>query len=1123
MDNLTKKKYLLILVIFLFILSFQGCSNDAKKAEKKILADLTTFHQKIKPIIDQKCLYCHGPKRQRGDFRIDQINPNIVEGKDDERWHELLDLIILEDMPPLDKADEFLTDQEFTDIEQWIRKELEKRKKTEIGNIQPVLRRLTKVEYSNTIKDLLGINVDAGELLPPEALSKDGFKNNGETLIISPLHIRYFLQIARTMLDKVIVTSPTPPKTYRYRWIFGRNLNNKIKTRALGYQSSPLPYDFVKLSYFDVKKNDFKTPTYHSKFPLHKILTGDFRGSKQERFYLGTKWLTLMPMIPNKEVKANVWQGPSPNLTILAQDYPEVGDFRVTVLAKPLKNSLPNIDIEEIIPTREVKPRITWDKKTKVLLTPEDTILKKVNYPTKKVPIKDKKDNNKIPTKDKNKDNNKIPTKDKNKDNNKIPTKDKNKDNNKIPTKDKNKDNNKIPTKDKNKDNNKIPTKDKNKDNKPRFKTEITSRKVDITVNAPKAGYYQLDASFTKKYNKVTLGKISFNNQILTINLPKETPIPKNFGAIKLRKGDNLIKLDLAQVKNLAFTPIKPNSVIDKILKKGRKEKRNLPTPYLKFFMGNRTDDGMQYKTAEESMPVNKSKNFAEYQFEGRLENFPLPLTKNKASLSKEFLTGTMIIGLWNDIIIGDNNITDPAIAIKQIEFEAPIFSEWPPKQHKAIFIPYKFKANEALYARKILKNFLFKAYRRPPKTNEINKFVSFWKNIRSEFATFEESIKETLIPVLCSTSFLYRPETVIDDRNNPKDRLNEYELASRLSYFLWSSMPDNELLKLASKNRLRKNLTHQINRLLSDPKSKRFTSEFTTQWLDLEKLDTKSIKIARYPKYNRYIKKDYEKETKAFVHEILTKNMSILNFIHSDFVMVNQNLAQFYKLKEKVHGPKFRPVKISNARRGGLMTQGSFLTGHSTGEDSHPIKRGVWLAKKLLDSPPPKPPPNVPEIPLEDPEVIKKSVKEQLAAHRDKISCRSCHQNIDPWGIIFENYDATGSWRTKIYRSLPSTVNYKGNIIEGETITLDVDTTTETPDGTVINGIEDAKKYIIEKKKKKFILSVVKHFLTYAIGRSLSYKDEDIIKNIVKKVEKGNYKAYSLVEEIVKSDLFFN
>ena len=217
---------------------------------------------------------------------------------------------------------------------------------------------------------------------------------------------------------------------------------------------------------------------------------------------------------------------------------------------------------------------------------------------------------------------------------------------------------------------------------------------------------------------------------------------------------------------------------------------------------------------------------------------------------------------------------------------------------------------------------------------------------------------------------------------------------------------------------------------------------------------------------------------------------------------MLNQNLAEFYGIKG-VKGNAFRPVKLTNRyTRGGLLSQGSFLTGHSDGVQAHAIKRGVWIKEKILGDPPPPPPPNVPELDPEKPGFENLTLKEQLFLHRNKVSCMDCHRKIDPYGVVFENYDASGRHR----------LTFNGEAIDSNSI---------LPDGTEVIGIQGIKNYILEHKTQDFVKSLVKNLFAYATGRDYSYKDEKEINRIVKKVIQDNYKFRTVIEEVVSSPSF--
>ena len=319
--------------------------------------------------------------------------------------------------------------------------------------------------------------------------------------------------------------------------------------------------------------------------------------------------------------------------------------------------------------------------------------------------------------------------------------------------------------------------------------------------------------------------------------------------------------------------------------------------------------------------------------------------------------------------------------------------------------------------------------------------------------------------------------------------------------------MPDSRLLELAQKAELKKHLTSETKRMLQDPKAFNFSEAYSDQWLDIQRLDNIGINISMYPTFTRYVKEDMAKETHHFFHEVLTKNMSVMNFIDSDFVMINQNLAQFYNIPD-IKGSEFRKVAVPRSKqRGGLLSQGSFLTGHSSGEDSHPIKRGVWLIEKITDNPPPEPPPNVPVPDPEDPEFAKLTKKQQLEKHRDNASCRDCHRKIDPWGVPFEQYDAIGQLRDKI--------------ITKRRKTMPVDANSTLNNGTDLKGISGLKKYLLENEQDNVNRGVTKHLLAYALGRSLSFTDDSELNKILDKSKASGYKMHSIIEGIVTSKLF--
>ena len=289
---------------------------------------------------------------------------------------------------------------------------------------------------------------------------------------------------------------------------------------------------------------------------------------------------------------------------------------------------------------------------------------------------------------------------------------------------------------------------------------------------------------------------------------------------------------------------------------------------------------------------------------------------------------------------------------------------------------------------------------------------------------------------------------------------------------------------------------------MLQDDRSWHMIKTFSEEWLRLDRHKSMSTNVNEYETFTRFVKQDMTDETHHFINYVLREDLSIHNLIDSDFALLNQNLAEFYGV-DSVKGNHFRPVKVkAEMHRGGLLSQGAFLSGHSDGTQAHAIKRAVWLRSRILGDRPPDPPPNVPELDPETPGFEKLTLKEQLFLHRDKASCMDCHKKIDPYGIAFENYDAVGVFQTK--------ANEKP-----------IDAKAELPDGTVVDGIDEIKSYIINDKSDDFTRSLVKHLFSYALGRDVTFVDEKEIESIVKKVKSDDYRFQSVFENIVTSRSF--
>lgn len=437
-------------------------------------------------------------------------------------------------------------------------------------------------------------------------------------------------------------------------------------------------------------------------------------------------------------------------------------------------------------------------------------------------------------------------------------------------------------------------------------------------------------------------------------------------------------------------------------------------------------------------------------------------------------------------------------VVIDYIEVSAPHFDQWPPQSHLNIFIESKNKSDEQVYGREVLTRFLERAWRRPVGAEEVVPFLNLLSKYRPDFDTFEGAMLEVLATVLASPEFLYLTQKSADGDAKKAATISDHELASRLSFFLWSSVPDEELLELARQGTLKDSavLNAQVDRLLADPRAERFSQHFVEQWLGLDGLESVThVKDASLREAMRL-------EPIAFFRAALGSNSSVMDFLHSDYVVVNERLAQHYGIPN-VFGPHFRQVPSNvETHRGGILTAAGLLTMNSDGADSHPLKRGVWLLERILQDPPPPPPAAVPKVDLTDPRILEMTLKERIADHRNKAACVSCHSRIDPWGIAFENFDALGAWRTSI-KNKP------------------VDATSVLFNKQELAGVDGLKRHLLADRQDQFARAMVHKMSAYALGRPLTFADHADVDGLTAQFRKKNDGLSDLIHLIVTSDLF--
>ena len=353
----------------------------------------------------------------------------------------------------------------------------------------------------------------------------------------------------------------------------------------------------------------------------------------------------------------------------------------------------------------------------------------------------------------------------------------------------------------------------------------------------------------------------------------------------------------------------------------------------------------------------------------------------------------------------------------------------------------------------------------------------------------------------LVSPYFLFRGE-LQPEPNNPGavHPVDEFALASRLSYFLWSSMPDDELFGLAGRKALRKNLEAQVRRMLEDRKARALVDNFAGQWLQIRNLKLAAPDNKLFPEFDDALRAAMAKETELFVSEIAQQNRSVLEFLDADYTFVNGRLAGLYGIKN-LSGDDFQRVSLKWTHRGGILTQASILTITSTPTRTSPVKRGKWVLENLLGTPPPPPPPDVPEL-KEGQAALTGTLRQRMEQHRENPICASCHARMDPIGFGLENFNGIGEWRDK-EGDLP--IDPAGKLVTGETF----------------DGPDDLKAILMKRRRGDFVHCLAEKMLTYALGRGLEYFDKCAVEQITKRLAKGRYRFSTLVLEIVKSTPF--
>lgn len=484
----------------------------------------------------------------------------------------------------------------------------------------------------------------------------------------------------------------------------------------------------------------------------------------------------------------------------------------------------------------------------------------------------------------------------------------------------------------------------------------------------------------------------------------------------------------------------------------------------------------------------------------------------------------------------GPGGYKGAGLALMPVEVEGPFIGQWPGRGHKLLFGDLETRASggkgkpsgksasggemvtqdAVADARRLLGTFVPTAFRRPVAPEKIEPYLKLAQDELASGASFYDAMMTAYVAVLCSPDFLYLKE--------PAGKLDDFAIAARLSYLLWSTAPDDELVAAAAKGQLSTpgNLRTQTERLLNDPRAGRFTKNFTGQWLNLREIDFTMPDKQLYPEFNDALKDACVKETELFFDEVLRGNLSVANFVDSNWTMLNESLARLYGIPG-VEGMDFRKVALKpEQHRGGVMTHASVLKVTANGTTTSPVVRGIWVLERILGIAPSPPPPGTPGV---EPDIRgAQTLRQLLDKHRTMESCNSCHRVIDPPGFALENYDVIGGWREN-YRSLgkdfPKPTNVPGSVKNVQwRVGPPVDATGTTPDGKPFKNLTDYKALILSQPTR-FTRTLAEKLAVYGTGRGMGFSDRKELDRITTSVAAKGNGFRDLVHEVVQSEIF--
>jgi mono/diheme cytochrome c family protein len=1179
------------------------------------------FQQFVQPFLKQNCARCHSAELGTAGVNVEQFN-GVIEDRHIQLWESIRRRVENGTMPP--KGLPQPAPAERTQVVAWISRELEAAR-TRPAPKNGLVRRLTISQYRNTLRELLLLEDDLTGGLPPDAVSKDGFLNNKDTLQLSPLLTESYFEIAETALNRVIIDPSVKPKIQNFRVDLGTGVNpdplpeklilgagsalldneDVLVTQLVPVKPFPFEPFFMRTKYRFIEgyRGNDTVRGWRDFDSIYHAVFADMRGAagypKGKPYSTVPQGLLLRPAIPNEEnFDADGTYGPKANFKVSVRELPEDGRFRVTVTAAKYNDGL--------LLDPDAKPQSgageqVWQHPRSVgtVNIPKSGIYQvDVFAPSHKVPAPDTTHltdglagawpaDQKAPGRlEGNARLTDSPL-------------------GKAVTLKDGSDSYVVPRK-------AIPTDDAHNvgegdftvaawihpttlkragiaslegsrrtggwlfeiaDNRGtlRFVTSGPREGANAMVSSrgiAKANAWQHVAAVVRRGRNETLlylngelvargnmGSAQFDNlgaDLLFGSISGDDPLPGEFAdarfyrrpleeaeivglvqpgrpfikegddntrvkrirkekgeqddvtltlgarqfigslsltqpaflAVRLEAGPLPLTLKYTGVRDLDRIVFTPLSADQETAKKFLAFERR--SPRLGVHLGFRRDCGSTFAPVGPPQTVAGEKP-AKFVFEGALRNFPATEVEKD---NVNYLAGFREIAVRSEYTDGRDM---PRLAIKSVEFEGPYYESWPPPSYKNIFVDFEHKNDSSAYARRIISNFATRAYRRPISKAEENMLVGVYEKACASGRDFQDSIKDALLVVLTSPQFLFLVET---SKSPAPEPLDSYELASKLSYFLWNGPPDGKTLQLAANGALRAQLNTEVARMIADPRFERFTQEFTSQWLSLDKFQVLEPDRKRYPQLTRDARAQLKREPVEYVQYLIRNNLPVRDLVQSDFLVANETVASYYGLGAKTDSG-FRFVAIPHGRPelGGVLTEAAIMAGLSDGRESNPVKRGAWVARKIIAEPPADPPPNVPAL-KEDTKDL--TLRQRLEAHRSAPACMQCHTKIDPWGVPFEEFDASGR-----LKSQPA------------------DAKSTLPDKTEVSGARDLKRYFAEDRIDQIAFSFLKHLTTYAAGRTLTYSELNYLKQDQLKLKPGGYRMQDMVRYVASSKMF--